>query len=340
MAKDMRKQHGNDKPMALRVRQELEKPSMIERFMKAAGTSGLDPRQQIQVISTVIHHNERLGDCTFPSIVSAITQGVELGLSFNPRLGQCYLVPRYNKKVSGHECHFEIGYQGMVQLAYRSGQVSLIDARLVREKEMESGRFELRYQPELYIRHEPIVFGDGGDVVGVYAVAKLKTGEWKIVTMNLDEIEAVHRMAESYKTATRFNKDESGPWVDWWEQQALKCPLRRLFKYIPHTPEVESAIDAHDQNYNVTSQPASKSQALAAQLEAKRQSEQPEPAADEVVDVEPEPEPEPESSINPDDYGGGLEAEDAPPQPEPKPRPKPAGKSHDNDHIPQDLLTD
>ena len=60
-------------------------------------------------------------------------------------LGQAYLIPFKNKGVL--ECQFQLGYKGMLDLAYRSGEVSVIQAHTVYENDMFE--YELGLDPKL-----------------------------------------------------------------------------------------------------------------------------------------------------------------------------------------------
>lgn len=46
-------------------------------------------------------------------------------------LGQAYLIPFWNGKARRLECQFQLGYKGMIDLAYRSGRISSIQAHVV-----------------------------------------------------------------------------------------------------------------------------------------------------------------------------------------------------------------
>ena len=57
----------------------------------------------------------------------------QLGMEPNTPLGQAYLIPFYNNKTHCSECQFQLGYKGLIDLAYRSGEVSIIQAQVVYE---------------------------------------------------------------------------------------------------------------------------------------------------------------------------------------------------------------
>lgn len=227
---------------ATEIRSFLE--AKIESIARACPEK-VRPEQLIQVVATAIYKSEYLQKCDKASILAAVIQGSELGLSFSPSLGEAYLIPRWNSKAGGYECCFQPGYQGLIQLAYRSRLVAMVDARLVREGD----EFALEYDPGLVFRHRPVPWGAGGPVVGVYAYARLVNGEAKVEPLSLEDIERSHERSEAYKTAQKKGWVESGPWVSDWEEMARKTAIRRIFKHIPRSKEIAVALEAHDRDY-------------------------------------------------------------------------------------------
>lgn len=70
-----------------------------------------------------------------------------------------------------------------------------------------------------HVEHEPVTFGDRGEMVGVLAVATLPGGQSVVEAMNLEDI---GRAREASKTKN------SGPWVTWFDRMAQKSVLHRL----------------------------------------------------------------------------------------------------------------
>src|SRR5881296_2837437 len=75
---------------------------------------------------TYLRLNPKLVECNPYGIVGGLRLGAQLGLSLGP-LGHFYLVQFKGEAV------FILGYRGMIELAYRSGKVKRIEARVVRE---------------------------------------------------------------------------------------------------------------------------------------------------------------------------------------------------------------
>ena len=92
-------------------------------------------------------------------------QAAQLGVEPNTPIGQAYLIPY------GNQVQFQLGYKGLIDLAYRSGEVQSIQAHEVHEN--DTFEYELGLNPKL--KHVPAM-KDRGPVILYYAVIKLKNG--------------------------------------------------------------------------------------------------------------------------------------------------------------------
>jgi len=116
----------------------------------------------------------------------------------------------------------------MIDLARRSGQIISISARSVHEKD----KFNYSYGLEEDIKHVP-ADGERGNLTHVYAVARLKDGGVQFEVMSRSDIEAVKRQSKA---------SGNGPWVTHFDEMAKKTAIRRLFKYLPVSIEIQRAV--------------------------------------------------------------------------------------------------
>jgi recombination protein RecT len=206
----------------------------VERVAKVVPRH-LSPERVVQVASAMVYRTPGLQKCDPNSVLAAVLQASELGLDISPAMGEAYLIPRWNGKSQSNECQFQPGYKGLVKLALQSGQVAMLQARLVREGEP----FTYRYTPDLEFLHEPSLTGQA-PVVAVYAYAKLANGETMIEVMTADEVESIRARSQAGKT---------GPWVTDWNEMARKTALKRICKALPRSLELARAIEADDSDY-------------------------------------------------------------------------------------------
>lgn len=205
----------------------LPKTLSIDRLLKVA---------QIAATTT-----PALAECDVPSLVGAIGQCAQMGLEPNTVLGHAYLVP-FNvkrKDTRGGErwvksVQVVIGYKGLIDLARRSGQIVSIAAHEV----CENDHFELVYGLDEKLNHTPAM-GERGDVVGFYAVAKLKDGGYSFEFMSLHQVQEIMRATQS--------KGKYGPWLEHFIEMGRKTAIRRLAKYLPLSIEFQTAVALDNQ---------------------------------------------------------------------------------------------
>ena len=184
----------------------------------------VDPDRMARIALTALRVNPRLNECTPASFLGSVLSAAQLGLEVNTPLGQAYLIPYKS------ECTLQLGYQGMMDLARRSGLVSSIYAHVVREGD----DFHVALGLSQDIHHVPSQDTDRETkpMTHVYAVAKLKDGEAQFVVMTRGQVDAIRKRSRS---------GGSGPWQTDYEAMAMKTAVRQLFKWIPKSAEMATA---------------------------------------------------------------------------------------------------
>ena len=141
------------KPKEKKTMQQLIK-SMEGEIAKAL-PSVMTPERFTRIVLSAISVNPKLAECTPKSFLAAMMQSAQLGLEVNTALGQAYVLPYKNKGVL--EAQFQLGYKGMIDLAYRS-DVKTIQAHVV----YENDEFECEYGLDPKLRHVPADGDRGG----------------------------------------------------------------------------------------------------------------------------------------------------------------------------------
>lgn len=176
--------------------------------------SVITPERFTRITLSALSTTPKLQECTPQSFLGAMMTAAQLGLEPNTPLGQAYLIP-YGKK-----CQFQLGYKGLIDLAYRSGEVSIIQAQTVYEN--DTFEYELGLDPKL--KHVPAT-SDRGEPTFFYAVFKTKDGGYGFEVASVDDIRS---------HAQKFSKSyDSGPWQTNFEEMAKKTVLKRVLKYAP-----------------------------------------------------------------------------------------------------------
>lgn len=192
----------------------------MEGEIKKALPSVITPERFTRMVLSAISTNPKLAECTPKSFLGAMMAAAQLGLEPNTPLGQAYLIPYKNKGVD--EVQFQIGYKGLIDLAYRSGEVELVQAHIV----YENDTFECEYGLEPKLIHKP-ADSNRGEPIKVYAMFKTKSGGYGFEVMSMDD---VRRHAEKYSQAY---KRGFSPWQTNFEEMAKKTVLKRVLKYAP-----------------------------------------------------------------------------------------------------------
>ncbi|SII06527.1 recombination and repair protein RecT [Mycobacteroides abscessus subsp. abscessus] len=208
------------KPPTLAQLIERQKPEIARALPRH-----MNPDRMARIAVTVLRQTPRLAQCTPESFLGALMTCSQLGLEPGP-LGHAYLVP-YKREVT-----FIPGYRGLVDLAYRSGQVATVKAQVV----YEADEFDFEEGLDAYLKHKRSRAADPGQVIWVYALVKLKDGASNFVVMTVAEVEKIRK---------RSMAANNGPWVTDWEAMAKKTALKQLSKWMPLSPEFNQAVN-HD----------------------------------------------------------------------------------------------
>lgn len=203
------------------MQQRKKEPQSIKDYIMAmksgiaaALPSVMTPERFTRIALSAVSNNPKLAACTPDSFLGAMMTAAQLGLEPNTPLGQAYLIPY------GGKCQFQIGYMGLLDLAWRSGEIADIQAEVVYQHDL--WEYELGLNPKL--RHVP-ADGERGDPVRYYAVIRTKDG---------GSISAVMSVADIRAHAKKFSQSfGNGPWQTNFDEMAKKTVLKRALKYAP-----------------------------------------------------------------------------------------------------------
>lgn len=192
----------------------------MEPAIKKALPSVITPERFTRMVLSALSSTPKLAECSPQSFLAAMMTAAQLGVEPNTALGQAYLLPYRNH--GQMECQFQLGYKGLIDLAYRSGEVSVIQAHTVYENDVFE--YELGMDPKL--RHVPAK-ADRGEAVAYYAMFKTKDGGYGFEVMSVDDVQRhAQRYSKSYGS-------ESSPWRSNFDEMAKKTVLKRALKYAP-----------------------------------------------------------------------------------------------------------
>lgn len=184
----------------------------------------MTPERMIRIALTALTTTPALQKCNALSVAASVVQASVLGLEVNTALGEAYLVPYKDN------CQLIPGYQGLIKLVRNSGDLRMINAQAVHEKDT----FEFEDGLDPYLVHKRFKGDDRGPVTAYWAGAVLKDGGRQFVVLTKKEAEAHGR---------RFSKTYgNGPWTSDFDAMALKTCVRKLIKFLPKSIESQAAM--------------------------------------------------------------------------------------------------
>jgi recombination protein RecT len=192
----------------------------------------ITPQRFALTALSIVGRDENLLECTPVSLLRCMAQSAAVGLEIGNELGHAYLVPFRDKKRNVTICTLILGYRGIVQLLYRSGQISGVEAQVVRTGDEFDHAFGLN--PKLI--HTPKA-SITTPVSHAYAILRMKDGSTLFDVMTREEIEAIR---------TRSRAGASGPWMTDYAEMAKKTVLRRLAKLAPMSVEDQRVVTADE----------------------------------------------------------------------------------------------
>ncbi len=186
-----------------------------------------DPERFIRMIITATYKTPKLLTCSGPSFVLSMMNASAMGLEFNGR--DAYLVPY------GDECQLIPGYQGYIQLAYRSPGVVGVSAKAVHAND----EFDYSYGTDEHLIHIPNDAEDPGELTHAWAMVRFKGGGSKFVVLNKREV-------LKRKAASKSSGGADSPWKKWPEPMWAKSAVRELAKWMPQSAELIHALDVEN----------------------------------------------------------------------------------------------
>lgn len=212
--------------------------SSFKQQVAAALPRHISVDSMMRIALTEVRMDPDLQKCTVPSFMGALLLAAQSGL--RPGMfGEGWIVARWNNKLSSLEARFQPGYMGLVQLAYRSGEV--VEIHAVAVYKADDFRYQLGSEPR--IEHVPDMEAEhrDEDIVAFYAVVKLRTGGTLMRVMPRRDVDAVRDRFGPHTKAGKL----VGPWVSDYEPMGCKTVLIQTLKLAPRDSErLQSALQA------------------------------------------------------------------------------------------------
>lgn len=211
--------------------------SRQEMLVKLLADTGITFDRFLEVFRRALIRNPDLIEADAASVVEACINACTDGLLPDGRQGAIVV---YNVNIAkkgqpkryAKKANWQPMYQGLLDIAYASGNFRSIEARAVYDGDF----FEYQLGDNAFINHRPKSRPAGvaqPAIVAAYAVAKTVNGGVFREVFEGADIEKVNRMSRA----------TTGPGKDWPEEMAKKGPVRRMWKYLPKNEAMNRIVE-------------------------------------------------------------------------------------------------
>lgn len=208
----------------------------MESQFKTVLPAHVSPERFVRVTMTAIQNEPRLQSVNRQSLYSELMKCATDGLIPDNR--------EATVTIFGDQAKYLPMIGGILKKVRNSGELSSISSNIVFKE--DKFRYWIDGNGE-HIDHEPLMFGERGEAIGVYGIAKTKDGGIYIEVMDKAQVLAVKNVS----------KAKSGPWSGAFEHEMWrKTVIRRLSKRLPMSTDLEQVIQRDDDIYDLNPPPA------------------------------------------------------------------------------------
>lgn len=195
----------------------------------------------IQTIKNAITETPELANVDRSSLWSGCMKAAADGLMLDGREAALVIFSVKNKETQQWEkkAQYMPMIAGIFKKVRNSGEVSTMSAQVVYEN--DDFLYREGTDPKLeHIPLIPLIPGQRGDKLCVYAVAKMKDGNFETEVMSIEAVEEIRACAKT-----------DSIWKKWWGEMAKKTVLHRLAKRLPMSTELARVFEAQNDMYDL-----------------------------------------------------------------------------------------
>jgi recombination protein RecT len=209
--------------------------SLQKSWVSQSGLSGDTFQKEASFAVQHMTKNPFLLTCTKESILKAVMNIAQTGLTLNPVQKYAYLVPRRNG--NNMECCLDPSYMGLVKLLTDTGSVKNIQSQVIHQGDQIDVDLA---SDEKVLKHVPYFLSgaDKGTITGVYSKAVLHDGTIHCEIMSYKDILDIRERSESYK-AYKNGKVKTCIWISDESEMCRKTVIKRHWKYLPKSDQTE-----------------------------------------------------------------------------------------------------
>lgn len=205
--------------------------------------TGLNFFKEVEFACQILAKNDYLAGANPQSIQNSVKNVAMTGLSLNPVLKYCYLIPR-KEKVNGTSvlcCIAEPSYIGLCKVLTDTNSVIAISSTMVYEKEIAT--LKIQEGAGGHASHTPYFAGHPGKPMACYTKAILPSGVEFIGLLRPFQWEEIMKRSESVKSYnTKQAKGEYAAvptWISDLDEMIRKTAIKNIYKYLPKSERAE-----------------------------------------------------------------------------------------------------
>lgn len=202
----------------------------------AALPAHIDPSKFLRVVQTAVGTNKEIWQADRTSLYAACTKAAADGLIPDGREAALVVFNTKNGKV----VQYMPMVGGILKKIRNSGELATITSQVIYKNDV----FEFYVDSEgEHFKHVPLFFGDRGEPIGVYALARTKDGAVYIEVMTKEQVMSVKKVSRS---------SGAGPWAgDFEDEMWRKSVVRRLAKRLPSSSDLDMTLRNDDETYDL-----------------------------------------------------------------------------------------
>jgi len=195
------------------------------------GNKFLTPAKLASFYYSAVEKIPKILNCSVNSVIDCMLKSAQVGLEINTANHFACVVP------FGNELTFIIEYRGILELAYRSGEIAKIEADVV----YAGDDFSYQLLPETIIRHIPNYKEPRTDkeLIGTWVKVYYKDS-------NISPYLRFYHRTEIEKHRTKAKTQEI--WNAWTPEMYMKTAIHIIGRWLPRTPELQNAIEIENQS--------------------------------------------------------------------------------------------
>lgn len=194
-------------------------------------------------VMTAVKKTPKLLNCDRGSLFASVLLSAELKLPFNTPAGLAYIIPY------GNEAQFQLGYKGMIEIAYRNPRVKSVYAGVVYDDEVSEGRFRYSRGMNVILEHDPILNRtpeqeSSKKVYCTYGIVKLEGADPIIEVLDANQLAFIKKISKGGGSASSPYNNGTDV-ADWMYKKAA---IKQCLKLVPKqgVPEIGLAVEIDD----------------------------------------------------------------------------------------------